>query len=186
MFYLFSFWFIASSSIPLSFMFSSYFLWETGYTFSQLLLWNLVILLCMIQLSIQRSFALAAEKTKEGTKDDENHRCHCRCGCNAFSKIHVPCIHCLNYISDNSTACQCSFYVHPLTDDAICHMCHQENYAHWWAPLLHERTICRGWRDELSFRLPCHTVVHCIAALTTDIVVSISIATEDTELLLHG
>ena len=58
-----------------------------------------------------------------------DHQCHCRCGCTAFSKEHVRCVHCLNYISDNRRVCQCSFYVHTLTDDAICHMCHEEKYA---------------------------------------------------------
>ena len=58
-----------------------------------------------------------------------DHQCHCRCGCIAFWKEQVRCVHCQNYIIDNRIACQCCFYVHSLTDDAICHMCHNEKYA---------------------------------------------------------
>ena len=106
----------------------------------------------MVQLSLQRAFDLAAANLRVSNKGaevdermhkrrkcrvDDNglccallseHRCHCRCGCSAYSKEHVRCVHCQNYIIDNSTACQCSFYVHPVTDDAICHMCHKERY----------------------------------------------------------
>ena len=56
------------------------------------------------------------------------HRCHCLCGCKAFSTEHVRCVHCRNYIIDNSALCQCSFFVHSLTDDAICHICHKNEY----------------------------------------------------------
>ena len=57
-----------------------------------------------------------------------DHQCDCRCGCMAFWKEQVRCVHCKKYIIDNRNACQCCFYVHPLTDDAICHMCHNEMY----------------------------------------------------------
>ena len=137
---------------PLLFMFSTYVFLRLGYINPLIVLCLFVVLLDMVQVSLHRVFDNGKAKLNENKKSlsedermnkrrkcsvDDNglcclpvsdHRCHCPCGCNAFSKEHVRCVHCLNYIIDDSTVCQCSFFVHPLTDDAICHMCHKKEY----------------------------------------------------------
>ena len=156
-------------------MFSTYVFLRSGYTNPLIVLCLFVVLLYMVQLSIQRAFDLAEAKFKENNKSllgdermnkrrrcsvDDNglccillsdHRCHCPCGCNAFSKEHVRCVHCQNYIIDNSTVCQCSFYVHPLTDDAICHMCHKERYTTF--SRVERRHVQRKRDHEISISL---------------------------------
>ena len=55
--------------------------------------------------------------------------CACLCGCRARWKEQVCCVQCNRYITGNINACNCCMNVHPVTDDATCHMCHNEEYA---------------------------------------------------------
>ena len=55
--------------------------------------------------------------------------CDCLCGCRARWKEQVCCVQCRRYITGNINACNCCMIVHPDTDDAMCHMCHNEEYA---------------------------------------------------------
>ena len=57
------------------------------------------------------------------------YHCECLCGCSAKWKERVRCVICRRYLTGNINACQCCIIIHPETDAAMCHMCHNEEYA---------------------------------------------------------